>query len=148
MRVKGVRGELYFHILESDRKLQYGDRREVVPGKELKMPGSDRLKPVLCERGMHASKEINDARQYSYIKPEKWVCIVRLNTNVIHDFDKSVAKRRIVVAMRQIKTWIQEDSGTFWNSDLAYKWVMAKPWNPNEQRSDRRTRVKKNAARK
>lgn len=143
MRVKGVRGELYFHILDSDRKLKYGDGREVVPGKELKMPGSDKLKPVLCIIGMHASKEIVCARQYMRPRPGTWICIVRLNTNLIHDRDKSVGARRTVVAMRQIRTWRQADSYTFWNSKCAYKWVMAKPWNPDNDRSDRRARVKK-----
>ena len=143
MRVKGVRGELYFHILDSDRKLKYGDGREVVPGKELKMPGSDHFFPIMCFKGMHASKGIRGARTYAIIVPGSWVCIVRLNTNVINHYDKSVASRRTVVAMRQVKTRRHANSYIFWSSELTYKWVMAKPWDPNDDQSDRRARVKK-----
>ena len=134
-------GNLYFHILDSNRELRYGDYRKVTPGKELKAKRTGEFQPylnkhpVFCEYGMHASKHIQDAHVYRFINTECWVCLVRLWGNVQHGSDKSVGLRRKVVAMRQIKSGDMAKiikGGKFYKkSDYDYhfvEWVLANPW--------------------
>ena len=137
------KGTLYFHILNADRKLCYGDGREVVPGKEMKakrcghdgfLPGN---LPVLCQYGMHASLHVRDADRYVRIGIGKWVCLVRLNGEVDGLSNKFVGLRRKVVAMRQIKRGDMNKiikAGEFYDKvDYNFyfiEWVLANPWVP------------------
>jgi len=138
-------GELYFHILRSDRCLSYGDNREVVPGREMKArrvtshrEGVFDGNPILCSYGMHASINIQDAVKYKRLESGVWICLVRLNTKVVHGNDKSVALRRKVVAMRQLKRGDLKriiHAGEF-NTTASYnclfiRWITENPWTPS-----------------
>lgn len=135
MRVKGIRGELYFHVIgRIDRKLYHSDGRTVVPGKELKAGGYNkktsrgkaRRVPVLCGFGMHASKEFSHAASFVFPFCGTWICIVRLWGNVKNKNYKSAGMRRKVVAMRQCDGTIRASE----SSQTVYNWVMANPWSP------------------
>lgn len=117
MKLNGRRGEVYFHILQNENcTLRYQDNRKVEVGKVLK--ASKRAhsktwgtytdkefynKPMMCQYGMHASKNIWDAMKYVAPASERYVCLVRLHDKVEHGDDKSVALRRECIAMRQVE---------------------------------------------
>lgn len=131
MKSGKFRGEIYFHVIGEDRELGHGDRREVVPGKELKAKvkhnsrGKAHKRPIECQHGMHGCKSILSCEMFP-LWPGRWLCIVRLRDKVRHFGTKSAGLRREVVAMRQNT----EDHGyqTFSSNEEAYSWVMAKPW--------------------
>lgn len=132
MRVKDVRGELYFHVLYPNRKLRFGDNRLVEPGSELKAKaqrtrkGTTRKVPRRCEFGMHGCITAASCSLEGFWIGY-WVCIVRLWGNVRTFNDKSAALRRKVVAMRQVGPGHYPPSK--WDSDQAiYDWVMANPY--------------------
>ena len=133
MRIKGVRGELYFHVLEPSRTLRYGDGRIVEPGSELKAKsqlnskGKPRKVPMECQFGMHGCITAASYPLEGFWS-RNWICIVRLWGNVRTFNDKSAALRRKVVAMRQIGV-NGEYPPNKWDGDQAiYDWVMAKPY--------------------
>lgn len=132
MRIEGVRGELYFHVLQPDRKLQFGDNRVVEPGSELKAKvqytakGAPRKVPAECQFGMHGCKRADSPDLFCHAIG-CWVCVVRLWGNVQHFGNKSAALRRKVIAMRQVAS--HHDYPPMWNGDRSiYDWVMAKPY--------------------
>lgn len=133
MKIKGVRGELYFHVLQPSRKLKYGDERVVEPGSELKAKtqrtskGTIRKVPMECQFGMHGCITAASFALEGFYGG-CWLCIVRLWGNVRTFGDKSAALRRKVVAMRQIGA-NGEYPPSRWNGDEeVYNWVMAKPY--------------------
>lgn len=135
-RIKGVRGEVYFHVLEPDRKLLFLDQRLVEIGRELKASreahrewfgsrASD--EPELCVFGMHACRESRDILWwYGTTCLGFWLCSVRLWGNVIHGDHKSVGMRRKVIAMRQIQKEDMEGLGEILqDSNATYQWILA-----------------------
>lgn len=133
MKIKGVRGELYFHVLRHNRRLRYGDGRVVEPGSELKAKtqyttnGTPLKIPIECQFGMHGCTTAASSALAGFF-PDDWICIVRLWGNVRTFGNKSAALRRKVVAMRQIG-----EDGSYpparWDGDReVYNWVMAKPY--------------------
>lgn len=133
MKIKGVRGELYFHVLGPDRKLRYGDGRVVEPGSELKAKtkyttkNTPRKIPMECKFGMHGCTTAASPALEGFWT-DYWVCIVRLWGNVRTFGNKSAALRRKVVAMRQVGV-DGEYPPSRWNGDEeVYNWVMAKPY--------------------
>jgi len=133
MRINGVKGELYFHVLQPNRKLLYGDGRVVEPGSELKAKtqlntkGKPRKVPMECQFGMHGCITAVSYALCQFLS-RRWICIVRLWGNVRTFGDKSAALRRKVVAMRQIGV-DGEYPPNRWDGDQAiYDWVMAKPY--------------------
>src|ERR1039458_553643 len=79
-----------WHFTEVNKLLRYGDNREVVAGETLTVKG-----PVeLCEKGLHACKNILDACSYA---PGPYVWWVELSGEVVHGGDKSVATKRKAV---------------------------------------------------
>ena len=83
--------KLYWHFANDDRRLGYGDGREIIVGQTLKVAPPI----VLCERGLHGSKRALDALNYA---PGACVCLVTLGGEVLHAQDKSVATERTVIA--------------------------------------------------
>lgn len=85
-----------WHFLREDRRLGYGDGREVKVGEALTVDGP----LVLCERGLHASPRAIDALQYA---PGPIACRVRLSGEVLgptdEHVDKACATERTVIAM-------------------------------------------------
>ena len=91
----------YYHFLNDDKKLGYGDGRRVHVGKWYRVKG-----PIeLCKFGMHASKKILDALSYS---KSHTLCLVELSDDVIHDGDKSVASARKVIWMLDVEMILHE----------------------------------------
>lgn len=88
---------LAWHTLTSDGKTSNGEGIQVKVGQTLRLP--DGVKPVLCERGYHASvRPLDLLRQY--IAGPIW-CRVELSGAIIHDDDgtKSAASERTCLAM-------------------------------------------------
>jgi len=130
MRVPGIRGELYFHILARDRRLHYGDNRLVEVGKELKArkmdPWYHQPYPVLCSFGMHGSARFIDAVGYRFPERGYWVCVVRIWGHLDIGNDKVCGDRRRVIAMRQVENnkeirFLTHEDTT---DRMVYEWVM------------------------
>jgi len=82
----------YWHFINQDRKLGYGDNRIVEPGKIYTVD----CKPVLCEAGLHGSYNALDALHYA---PGQIICRVELSGKIVHGDDKSAATERKVIWM-------------------------------------------------
>lgn len=153
MKLKGYRGEFYFHVLSSDRKLGYGDGRIVVPGKELKAKKTSRQlacgiragivpdEPIQCKYGMHGCSTARKLKKCARLDVGKWICLVRLNTRLKHFRNKHAALRRKVVFMRQVDddfySQLSPPCSMDWrgwpakySSRAIAKWIMEKPWTP------------------
>ena len=78
---------LCWHFANNDLRLGYGDGRKIVAGESLRVEGA----PVLCEYGLHGSKRLLDALQYS---PGHMLCRVELSDGIIEGDDKAVARER------------------------------------------------------
>jgi hypothetical protein len=100
-----------WHFLREDRKLRYGDKREVRVGETLTVEFPIRRefhgyvsyyeKPTLCEAGLHASDNLLDALT---IAPGPILCKVRLGDDAITDGDgKYVSSTRTVLAMANVQ---------------------------------------------
>ena len=90
--------QYYWHFVQVDEhgtpRLNYGDNREVKVGETLAV----HAKPVLCEKGLHASAKLWDA--LGYASGDKLaLCRVTLGGTVLHDDTKSVGNERTVIAM-------------------------------------------------
>ena len=96
---------LAWHWVREDRRLGYGDGREVRAGETIEHNGSI----ALCESGLHASTTILDALTYA---PGPVICRVRLSGTVLRGNDKIVATRRetlwMVDARRVLVVWACE----------------------------------------
>ena len=96
---------LAWHWVREDRRLGYGDGREVRAGETIEHKG----RIALCESGLHASTKILDAIQHA---PGPVICRVRLSGDVIRGGDKVVATRRetlwMVDARRVLIVWACE----------------------------------------
>lgn len=139
MKLKGYRGELYFHVVEDNRRLGFGDGRLVEPGVELR--AKDRKKrignrlrsrkvPVECSFGMHGCSNWQDLRDNIFPSHGKWVCLVRLNTKVRKFDTKHAALRRKVVAMRMVDNSFFSCGFDSWNvrSEDVAQWILEKPY--------------------
>ena len=82
-----------WHFLKADKKLRYGDNRIVRPGVWMKSKAKELM---MCDAGMHASKDILDALDYA---PGPIVCRVELGGEMIHQDGKSCARKRRVIWM-------------------------------------------------
>lgn len=81
-----------YHFLGADRKLGYGDGREVKVGETLKVD----CPLVLCQSGLHASKRAIDALRYAR---GSVACRVRLGGQIVEGDDKVVATERTCLSM-------------------------------------------------
>ena len=90
-----------WHFVRENRRLGYGDDRIVKVGKTYNCKGE----LVLCVNGLHGSKRIIDALRYS---PGPILCRVKLSGEIIHDLDKSVARKRTVITMNNISDILHE----------------------------------------
>ena len=84
--------DTYWHFVPTDRRLRWDTRELVEVGKTITVDG----KLKMCEWGLHASKRVLDALEYS---PGPIACLVTLSDDVIHADDKSVASSRTCIAM-------------------------------------------------
>jgi len=106
-----------WHFTETSKLLRYGDGREVVAGKTLKVKSP----VVLCNKGLHACEKILDAAYYA---PGPYVWFVELGKDAIHDADKSVSTSRKAVwgydateVLREFSRRVALDSvRKYWNS--------------------------------
>ena len=101
--------DYYWHFSAANNKgkpcLGYDDGRIIEPGVTHKVKCS----PVLCEQGLHASKNALDALQYAR---GPWVALCTLGGEVVHGDDKSVATERTYLwvanaepVMREFARW-------------------------------------------
>ena len=82
---------LGWHFADATEKLGYDDGRKIKVGETHTVA----CIPVLCERGLHASKSVIEALQYA---PGNILYRVRLSGNIVHGDDKSVATERTYLA--------------------------------------------------
>lgn len=80
-----------WHFLAENKRLGFGDGREVVVGQTICIKGE----PRMCSRGLHASASIIDALLYSHDYPT--ICRVDLGGTVKRGDDKSVGTERTVL---------------------------------------------------
>ena len=80
----------YWHFINQDRNLGYGDNRLVKAGRTYKVD----CKPILCDKGLHASKCPLDALGYA---SSAIICRVELGGTIIHGDEQSVATERKVL---------------------------------------------------
>ena len=79
-----------YYFSNKDKKLRYGDGRQIRKGRTHKVKG----KPVLCGHGLHASKRAIDALDYA---PDCYLWVVELGGDIIEGDDKVVATERTYV---------------------------------------------------
>ena len=91
----------YWHFLRADKRLCYGDGREVKVGETLTIGGSVKL----CKHGFHASEQVIDALSHA---PGSVACLVTLGGEIIHDSDKSVASERTALWIFDAETLLRE----------------------------------------
>ena len=91
----------YWHFCRNDKKLGFGDCREIHKGRTLKV----KVEPILCRQGLHASKKVIDALRYAQ---GDIICKVTLGDVVKHDTDKFVATERTVVAWANAEKLLHE----------------------------------------
>jgi hypothetical protein len=92
---------LGWHFLNNDRRLGYGDGRLVEAGQTYSCEG----KLVLCSNGMHGSRKLIDALQFA---PGNVLCRIDLQGEIIHDDNKSVARYRKVLWIKDIEHILHE----------------------------------------
>ena len=90
---------LGWHWVRAERRLL--DGQPVEQGRTYRMDG----KPVLCERGFHASERIIDALGYA---PGNVLCRVQLGGVIVRDTDKLVATERTVLWMADVAPTLHE----------------------------------------
>ena len=76
-----------FYFSETNKKLRYGDNRQIRKGRTHKV----KCKPVLCKSGLHGSERLIDALRYA---PGEYLWLVELGGEVIKGDDKAVATER------------------------------------------------------
>ena len=79
-----------YYFSNKDKKLRYGDGRQIRKGRTHKVKG----KPVLCGHGLHASKRAIDALDYA---PDCYLWVVELGGDIIEGDGKAVATERTYV---------------------------------------------------
>ena len=92
-----------WHFATVERRLGYGDDRQIRTGRKLSVKGDGPL--VLCERGMHASKRPIDALAYA---PGPVACFVMLSGLIVERKSKAVAESRTVLAMADATRTLHE----------------------------------------
>jgi hypothetical protein len=81
----------YWYFSRKDKKLRHDDNRTIRLGRTHKVE----CEPILCQQGLHASKNILDALNYA---PGTVIWQVELGGKIVHGDDKSVGTERTYVA--------------------------------------------------
>ena len=79
-----------YYFSESNKKLRYGDDRQIRKGRTHKVKGE----PVMCEHGLHASKRALDALGYA---PGSYLWVVEMAGKIVEGDDKIVATERAYI---------------------------------------------------
>ena len=79
-----------WYFSNADKKLRYGDNREIKLGETHEVKGD----PILCEHGLHGSVKILDALQYA---PAPIVWRVELSGKMDKGVDKIAAQKRTYI---------------------------------------------------
>lgn len=131
MKIKGIEGECYFHTVDSNRRLGYGDNRWVRIGRWMRgrnqFPGGWTYvtEPRHCAPAMHACKTITGIRTYSFPHQGRYISICQLRGKVAHQWNKSHALERRVLFIRRIKTFEDYKFAMFGGSSgQVAKWIM------------------------
>jgi len=83
---------LGWHFCREDKKLGFGDGRQIIKGQTLKVEPPT----ILCRRGLHASRRIIDALTYAQ---GPIICRVKLTGDIKRGKNKYVATERTVLQM-------------------------------------------------
>ena len=89
--------ELGWHFLSNDYRLRYDDHRLVK--KKIWIQAKECNNPVLCYKGMHASKRLFDALGFA---PGSVLCRVKVRGKIKYASDKFVGMERFVVEMKNM----------------------------------------------
>jgi hypothetical protein len=92
---------LGWHFCRNDKRLCFNDGRRIHTGRTIKVD----CKPVLCQSGLHASRNLLDALHYAH---GNILCRVRLSGEIVHGDDKMVATERTVLWMRSVAPILHE----------------------------------------
>jgi len=79
-----------FYFSADDKKLRYGDNRQIRKGRTHKVKGE----PVLCEHGLHASERLIDALSYA---PGGHLWLAKLGGSIVQGDDKLCATERTYI---------------------------------------------------
>ena len=90
-----------WHFLPADRKLRWGTREYVIPGKAYTATGDIKI----CNNGMHASETIWDALHNA---PGPVLCRVNVTGELQHHDDKFVGRSRHVLWMIDAEKLLHE----------------------------------------
>lgn len=130
MKLKGKKGEFYFH--STCGWLGYGDGRVVEAGTTYEMfrwgQSARNTNPKLCSVGMHGCKYLDGLRKWGLHYEQLYLCVVQLIGDVRHGNkgSKSVARKRKVVAMRTLtdkdRLYLLYTNGL--RSEDVARWVM------------------------
>lgn len=137
MKLRGRKGEFYFHTLGPLGRLSHGDGRTPKVGEWLKARrmvenswGHYRnygmvTQPEECEPGMHACKQFAGTRIWGYPHEGMFLCVVQLKGKVRHfENHKSVALERKIVAKRRVGVAITWAEVQGLRSEDVARWVM------------------------
>ena len=80
-----------YYFSSKDKKLGYGDNRQIRKGRTHKVKGEIKL----CENGLHASVKAIDALSYA---PDCYLWIVELGGTIVESDDKVAASERTYIA--------------------------------------------------
>jgi len=105
-----------WHFIKEDKKTQFEPRRKVRVGQILKVDG----KPILCQRGLHASIHPLDALDFA---PGPIICRVEVGGVIVRGTDKLVGTERKVLWMadatetlRAFSCWCALEVAHLWNA--------------------------------
>ena len=90
-----------WHFCSINRRLGYGDNREITAGESLTVD----CEPILCRQGLHASERIIDALRYS---TGSVISYVELRGTIVRGDDKAVATERHTYWMLDAKDLLRE----------------------------------------
>lgn len=90
-----------WHFCRDNRRLKYGDNREIRVGETLTVDGP----PELCKRGLHGSVLIIDALGYAAAIT---LCRVEIGGEIVHGNDKLAGTTRRCVAMADATMMLHE----------------------------------------
>ncbi len=90
-----------FYFSNEEKKLGYGDGRDIVVGETHKVDGT----PKCCEKGLHGSKRIIDALQYA---SSSNLYLVEISQNVDEQEDKICGKKRKYIAHFNVESVLRE----------------------------------------
>lgn len=138
MKLRGRKGEFYFHRLESTGRLGHGDGRIPVVGVWMRAKRTCRIgagvwssvdvtNPRHCAPGMHACRFFEGLTEWGWPRQGTYLCVVKLKGRVQHHLGKagkSVGRDRMIVAKRLVPYDLTLDAVAGLRSEDVARWIM------------------------